>query len=140
MPSSTKTRVVIADFDPKERKRVADVVDSVGRDLGLDLGIDQASDGTTALAMCSDRRPHLLLTEIMLEGLSGLELLRRLRAEQGDKTAVVFLTALSRDSDRYWGLRNGAHAYIAKPYDDGMLRDRVRRILQDPDPPKERLV
>ncbi len=122
-------RVVVAEPDVEQRRRIVDVVQAAARDVGVQVSIAQAGDGTTALAMCGDHRPRLLVAEVLLEGLSGLALLRRIRSEFGGKTAVIFVTDMGRETDRYWGLRNGAHAYLAKPFDEASLRDRVRRVL-----------
>ena len=122
-------RVVVAEPDVEQRRHIVEVVQAAARDVGVQVSIAQAGDGTTALALCGDHRPRLLVAEVLLEGLSGLALMRRLRSEFGGKTAVIFVTDMGRETDRYWGLRNGAHAYLAKPFDEASLRDRVRRVL-----------
>jgi DNA-binding response OmpR family regulator len=126
---SSLARVLIADPDAELRRHIAKLVREVGDTAGLDVAIDQAADGSMALAAIADHRPRLLLTEVLLPGLSGLRLLRRIRADHGKGTAVVFVTTMSRDTDRYWGLRNGAHAYVTKPFDDDQLRQRIRPLL-----------
>lgn len=132
MPASSPTslaRVLIADPDAELRRRVAKVVREVADASGIDVAIDQASDGMMALAAMADHRPRLLISEVLLPALSGLALLRRTRADHGDATAVVLVTTMSRDTDRYWGLRNGAHAYVTKPFEDDHLRQRIRPLL-----------
>lgn len=127
--SSTLPRVLIADPDAEMRRHVAKLVREVADAEELDVAIDQAADGMMALASLADHRPRLLLAEVLLPGLSGLALLRRIRADHGRGTAVVLVTTMSRDTDRYWGLRNGAHAYVTKPFDDDQLRRRIRPLL-----------
>ena len=132
-------RVVVAEPDVEERRHIVEVVQAAAKDVGVEVSVAQAGDGTTALALCGDHRPRLLVAEVMLEGLSGLALMRRVRAEFGGKTAVIFVTEMGRETDRYWGLRNGAHAYMAKPFDEASLRDRVRRVLtKGPDAQRDR--
>ena len=123
--------VVVADADAEARATTIAVLREVGESTSMDLKIHEASTGTSALALCSDHRPRLLISEILLEGLSGLAILRRLRSESASETAVIFVTHLARENDRFWGLRNGALAYLAKPYDTVVLRDRIRRVLTD---------
>jgi DNA-binding response OmpR family regulator len=130
MPAPT-IRVLVADPDADIRRRVSKVVRTVADAADLEVAIDQASDGTTALAALADHRPRLVIAEILLGGISGLSLMRRIRSEHGDATAVVLLTALSSDSDRYWGLRNGAHAYVTKPFDDARFAERIRPLVVD---------
>jgi DNA-binding response OmpR family regulator len=106
------------------------VVQRAATALGREVVVDQAADGTTALALWSDHTPRLVVCEVLLPGLSGLALLRRMKAERTTMPPVVFVTRMARDSDRYWGLRNGAHAYLPKPYDDEQLLGRVRDALE----------
>ncbi len=137
--ASAHDRVLIADLDPEQRERLATVVRAAAAALGREVVIDQAADGTTAMALWSEHSPCLVLCEVLLEGLSGISLLRRMKAERKDVPPVIFVTRLSRESDRYWGLRNGAHAYLAKPYDDEQLRGRVTMVLdQGADAARER--
>lgn len=125
------THVVIAEPDNATREQLVTLVNEVSAALDIEVKIHQATSGTSAFAACSEHKPQLLISEVMLDGLSGLTLLRRLAVESKSKTAVVFVTDFSRDHDRYWGLRNGAVAYLAKPFDDGALRSKIRRVLTD---------
>src|SRR5690606_24334746 len=97
--------------------------------LGREVVVDQAADGTTAMAMWTEHPPRLVVCEVLLDGLSGLALLRRMKADRPSLPPVIFVTGMARESDKYWGLRNGAHAYLAKPYDDDLLSGRVRDAL-----------
>lgn len=131
-PSSTPRgpdRVLVAEPDLEERARLCAVVQRAAAALGREVVLDQAGDGTTAMAMWSEHPPRLVVCEVLLPGISGLALLRRMKAERAAMPPVVFVTRMARDSDRYWGLRNGAHAYLPKPYDDEQLLGRVREAL-----------
>ncbi|MCH9680755.1 MAG: response regulator [Deltaproteobacteria bacterium] len=137
--SSVSCRVLIADSDAAERQRLTTVVEAAAAALDREIVVDQASDGTTAMALWSEHLPGLVVCEVLLDGLSGLALLRRMKSERTALPPVIFVTRLSRESDRYWGLRSGAHAYLAKPYDDEQLRTRVQTILdKGADAPPER--
>ena len=127
--ANASTHVVIAEPDATTGNHLATLVTEVSVSLGIEVKIHLVSTGTSAFAACSDHKPQLLISEVMLEGLSGLTLLRRLAVESKAKTAVVFVTDFSRDHDRYWGLRNGAVAYLAKPFDENALRSKIRRVL-----------
>lgn len=124
-------RVLVADSDVEHRKRLVELVTHVAEQAGLTVNIAEASDGTTALAWCSEHRPALVLSEILLEGLSGLALLRTLRHEKSESTPFVFVTSMDRELDRYWGLRNGAHAYVTKPYQRAALQEWIQRLLTE---------
>ncbi len=131
MPTADTRRVLVADPDPEARARLCRIVEQAAKDASLEVVIDQASDGTTAMASWSERRPDLVVCEVLLPGVSGLALMRRMSAEQGSLPPVVLVTELTRESDRYWGLRNGAHAYVRKPYDDAGLAKRLHKALVD---------
>ncbi|MCB9567258.1 MAG: response regulator [Myxococcales bacterium] len=124
--------VVLADTDPAERRRLATLVDAASQELDVPVLLHEVSDGREALAAIEAHHPLLFLGEVLLPELSGLALLRRLR-EKWEKGAIplfVFVTSMARESDRYWGLRNGANAYIIKPYDDEVVLARIRQVLR----------
>ncbi len=123
--------VVIAEPDPGLRSQLVGIVAEAATKVDAEVTVHETSTGTSALAACSDHKPRLLLGEVLLDGVSGLALLRRLKAESKSPTAVIFVTDLAHEHDRYWGLRNGAVAYFAKPIDTGPLRSRVVRVLRD---------
>ena len=125
----TTRHLVIADPDARERERCEAIVRAIAPELG-EIVVRTAVDGREALALIEQRRPALVLAEVLLEGLSGLALLRRLRRVRGTAAPpFIFVTTLARESDRYWGLRNGAHGYVMKPYEDDLLQARVREVL-----------
>lgn len=123
-------RVLVAEPDADERARLCAVVQRAAAELQREVLLDQASDGTTAMAKWSEHTPRLVVCEVLLPGISGLALLRRMKSERATMPPVVFVTRMARDSDRYWGLRNGAHAYLPKPYDDEQLLGRIREVLE----------
>lgn len=135
---SEPRHVVVADPDPRERARVQELLRVPAEELGLSLEVHAASDGQVALALIEQRKPALVLSEVLLEGLSGLSILRRLRATlpPGKVPPFVFITTMARESDRYWGLRNGAHGYVMKPYEDDLLQSRIRDVLREVQPEK----
>lgn len=124
------TRVLIADPDVAAREHAAGVCMAAAAELGRSLAIDHAADGTSALATWGEHRPRLVIAEVVLEGVSGLSLLRRIEADDRE-ACVVLVTTMSREADRYWGLRQGALAYLGKPYTDAALRQAVRLALAE---------
>jgi CheY-like chemotaxis protein len=134
MPRSNAPRhVVIADPDPRERERAIKTIEALlsAPDNGLgELVLHTASDGREALALIEAHQPALVMCEVLLAGISGLALLRRVRRTRGPTAPnFILITTLARESDRYWGLRNGAHGYVMKPYEDDLLQARIREVL-----------
>jgi DNA-binding response OmpR family regulator len=88
----------------------------------------QAFDGPSALAMAGDAVPDLVILDIMLPGIDGLEVCRRLR--QGSIVPILMLTARAEEIDRVLGLELGADDYLTKPFSMRELKARVRALLR----------
>ena len=91
-----------------------------------------APDGQTALDIAATWRPDLVVLDLMLPGVSGLEVCRRLR-ERRDAAVplpVIMLTALGEESDRVLGLESGADDYVTKPFSPRELTLRVQAVLR----------
>ena len=116
-------RVLVVEDDAT----VAEVVRSYLTHDGFE--VEYASDGPTALAVAARTRPDLVVLDLMLPGLSGLEVCHRLRSSRPD-LAVVMLTALGEESDRLLGLETGADDYLVKPFSPRELVLRVRSVLR----------
>ena len=91
-----------------------------------------ALDGQSALDLAATWRPDLVVLDLMLPGIGGLEVCRRLRAEQDPQAPlpVIMLTALGEESDRVRGLEGGADDYVTKPFSPRELTLRVQAVLR----------
>ena len=93
--------------------------------------ISTASNGADALRLAQQDRPALIVLDLMLPGMSGLEVLEQLRADEaGQDIAVLLLTARREEPDRIKGLSSGADDYLTKPFSPQELVLRVRNILR----------
>src|ERR1700716_1061602 len=90
--------------------------------------VDVAPDGPLALSRARERLPDLVVLDVMLPGMDGLEVCRRLRAE--DQVPVLMLTARDGTADRVIGLDSGADDYLVKPFAYEELLARVRALLR----------
>jgi DNA-binding response OmpR family regulator len=107
----------------------AGVRDVVCRYLARDgLATAQAADGPSALVEVARRAPALVVLDVMLPGLDGLEVCRRIRAL--GEVPVILLTARAEESDRVVGLELGADDYVVKPFSPRELAARVRAVLR----------
>ena len=103
-----------------------------GLELNLSLeGYDvvTASEGESGLRLAEETTPDVVLLDIMLPGMNGLEVLRRLRQRDAD-LPVLILTARGEEADKVLGLQLGADDYISKPFSLGELRARVNASLR----------
>ncbi|MCZ4495817.1 MAG: two component transcriptional regulator, winged helix family [Thermoleophilia bacterium] len=94
---------------------------------GYDVAV--AEDGAECLDVLEAKRPDAIVLDIGMPVLDGLEVCRRLRAA-GDRTPVLMLTARDEVGDRIAGLDAGADDYLAKPFDVGELKARLRALLR----------
>jgi DNA-binding response OmpR family regulator len=94
------------------------------------LGYDvvQAVNGVEALELAREQEPALAILDVMMPGLNGLEVVRKLRAENS-RMPIILLTARIQESDVSAGLDAGADAYLGKPFDAADLRDKVHELL-----------
>jgi two-component system phosphate regulon response regulator PhoB len=93
--------------------------------------VAETADGRTALDLIGSERPHLVLLDWMIPGLSGIEVCRRIRQSALSRDLpVIMLTARSEETDRIRGLEQGADDYITKPFSITELMARVRAVLR----------
>ena len=90
-----------------------------------------AADGDTALKLAREHRPDLLVLDLMLPGVDGLEICRLLRRDQNTASiAIIMLTAKAEEVDRIVGLEIGADDYVVKPFSPRELVARVKAVLR----------
>jgi len=108
----------------------ADVRELIRITLELeDFDLHEAADGQGALRLLASLKPDLVLSDVMMPGIDGLELCRRVKADAGLRhTKVVLLSARGRAEDRAAGVKAGADAYLVKPFGPLELLDTVRRL------------
>ncbi len=92
------------------------------------LRVVTASDGEEALRVAEQQRPDIVVLDIMMPGISGLEVMRRLR--ERSSVPVILLTAKDHDQDKVRGLDMGADDYLVKPFNPEELSARVRAVLR----------
>jgi DNA-binding response OmpR family regulator len=89
-----------------------------------------AQDGQAALRAIAERRPALVVLDLMLPEVDGLTILRRLRDVDGLSVPVIMLTARRQETDRIYGLELGADDYVTKPFSPAELVSRVKAVLR----------
>src|SRR4051812_43129622 len=87
-----------------------------------------AADGAVALSMVEQERPDLVVLDLMLPGLNGLDVTRKIRA--GGALPIIMLTARGEEADRVVGLELGADDYVTKPFSARELVARVKAVLR----------
>ncbi|MBV9940492.1 MAG: response regulator transcription factor [Solirubrobacterales bacterium] len=116
--------VLVVDDEPT----IAEVVSRYLERAGYATKI--ASDGAVAVQAAAASTPDLVVLDAKLPRLDGLEVMRRLRAADGDRPAVIMVSGRAAESDRILGLRLGADDYMAKPFSPAELVARVDAVMR----------
>ena len=122
--TSESARVLVVDDSPSTRMMLRGVLEEHG------LQVVEAQDGAECLEQCEAQPPDLILLDVMMPKLGGLETCRRLRANFGlDQLPVIMVTTRATEEECVDGLGAGANDYIYKPFDRSTLLARVRTQL-----------
>jgi DNA-binding response OmpR family regulator len=119
---AAEARVLVVDDEPIVREVLSRYLSREG------FEVETAADGQAALDVFEATRPELIVLDLMLPRMDGLEVFRRIRARNG--AAVIMLTARGEETDRVVGLELGADDYIAKPFSPREVVARVRAVLR----------
>src|SRR6185312_16382632 len=119
-------RVLVVDDDETVRDVVRRYLEVAG------FTVDVAGDGAAGLALFAERDPDLVVLDVMMPGINGLEVCRRLR--QVSHVPIVMLTALGEEENRIAGLQLGADDYVTKPFSPRELALRVSSVLRRTSP------
>ena len=121
---ATRGSILVVDDEPTIAEVVARYLGRAGYETST------AADGPSAVAAATTRRPDLVVLDIRLPGIDGLEVMRRLHEDAAERVPVILLTAKGEESDRLIGLRRGADDYVVKPFSPAELVARVDAVLR----------
>jgi two-component system OmpR family response regulator len=121
--SAPEARLLVVDDEPNIRELLSASLRYAGFEVAT------ASDGQQALALAASFRPDLLVLDVMMPGLDGFGVVRRLR-ESGRHTPVLFLTARDAPEDKISGLTLGGDDYVTKPFSLDEVVARIRAVLR----------
>jgi DNA-binding response OmpR family regulator len=120
--TTTKPRIVVADDEAHIRDVVRGYLEAEGFEVVL------AADGNEALRVAAEGRPDLVVLDVTMPGLDGIEVLRRLRTVSD--VYVIMLTARAEEVDKLVGLGVGADDYVTKPFSPRELVARIKAVLR----------
>ena len=120
--------VLIVDDEPNVRSLVRDVLELNG------YLVHEASNGNEALAAVATNTPDYVVLDVMMPGLSGIDVLTNLRRQPGHETLPVLLLSAADDDRSTWaGWQAGASCYLTKPFDPDMLTAWLSRLSDSPE-------
>jgi DNA-binding response OmpR family regulator len=117
------TRVLVADDDPDIRELVEFKLSQAG------YAVQAVPDGLAAWEAFEAEAPAIVVLDVMMPGLSGFDVLRKIRESDHPRVPVLMLSAKSRDSDVDTGFASGADDYVIKPFSPRELLHRVNTML-----------
>lgn len=117
--------VMIVDDSPTEVHVMKSALEKHGFDTV------SAADGSECLTLAKERQPDLILMDIVMPGVNGFQATRKLhRDPDTSKIPVVMVSTKSEETDRIWGMRQGAVDYLVKPVSEQELVNKAREILE----------
>lgn len=116
--------ILIVDDSPTETHILKGIVESGG------YKVITAADGETGIAVAKESRPDLVLMDVVMPGLNGFQATRQLsKLPETQDIPVIVVTTKDQETDRAWGLRQGAREYVVKPVAAEELLGKIRAVL-----------
>jgi twitching motility two-component system response regulator PilH len=117
--------VLVVEDSVTQREMIKDLLKGSG------LNVTVASDGVEALEQVQGAAPDLVVLDIVMPRMNGYEVCRRLKSDpKTQNVPVVMCSSKGEEFDRYWGMKQGADAYIAKPFQPTELVGTVKQLLR----------
>ncbi len=117
--------VLVVEDSVTQREMITDLLKGSG------LSVTVATDGVEALEHIDGQRPDLVVLDIVMPRMNGYEVCRRLKSDpKTQDVPVVMCSSKGEEFDRYWGMKQGADAYIAKPFQPTELVGTVKQLLR----------
>ena len=119
-------RILIVDDSPSQLMGIQRIVEKLGHQTLT------AEDGAAGVEVAKAELPDLILMDVVMPNLNGFQATRTLSRESTTRDIpVVLVTTKDQDTDRMWGMRQGARAYLTKPFSESDLSDVIGRLLGD---------
>ena len=123
-------RILIVDDSPTQLMGIQRIVEKLGHQALV------AEDGAAGVAVAKAELPDLILMDVVMPNLNGFQATRQLSREGSTRDIpVILVTTKDQDTDRMWGLRQGAKAYLTKPFSEDELAEVIERIFNTSDAP-----
>ncbi|MCL2931902.1 MAG: response regulator [Trichodesmium sp. MAG_R03] len=119
------SKVLVVEDSVTQREMISQLLKSSG------LAVTVANDGVEALGQLKNTKPDIVVLDIVMPRMNGYEVCRRIKSDPKTKDIpVVMCSSKGEEFDRYWGLKQGADAYIAKPFQPTELVGTVKQLLR----------
>ena len=118
------THILIVDDSPTEVHVLTSMLEGAG------YTVHSANNGEAGIEMAKEMKPDLILMDVVMPGMNGFQATRQLtRAEETSDIPVIIVTTKDQETDRVWGMRQGAKDYVTKPVDEGQLMGKINSLI-----------
>ena len=119
------SKILVVEDSPTYLRKIADFLQ------GLGYEVITAIDGEEALEKAVQENPSLIVLDVILPKKNGFQVCRQLKTSPATQNIkILMMTSKSQDSDRFWGIKQGADDYMTKPYEDEELLSNIDTLLQ----------
>ena len=123
-------RILIVDDSPSQLLGIQRIVEKLGHQILT------ATDGAAGVEIAKAELPDLVLMDVVMPNLNGFQATRTLARDEATRhIPVILVTTKDQDTDRMWGMRQGAKAYITKPFSEDELSEVLERVFSHQEPP-----
>jgi twitching motility two-component system response regulator PilH len=122
-------RILIVDDSPSQLMGIRRIVEKLGHEALT------AEDGAEGVDKARNEIPDLILMDVVMPNLNGFQATRAITRDAATRhIPVVMVTTKDQETDRVWGMRQGAKAYLSKPFSENELSDVITKFLSEPQP------
>ncbi len=123
-------RILIVDDSPSQLLGIQRIIEKLGHESLT------AEDGASGVEVAKRELPDMVLMDVVMPNLNGFQATRQLSRDANTRhIPVILVTTKDQDTDRMWGLRQGAKAYLTKPFSEDELAELIERIFNTVEPP-----
>ena len=116
--------ILIVDDSPTDQKELSTILEKNGH------SVMSANDGESGVAMANSQSPDLILMDVVMPGLNGFQATRQIsKASNTSHIPIILVSSKDQETDRQWGLRQGAKSYMVKPVKDKELLQEIDALL-----------
>jgi twitching motility two-component system response regulator PilH len=117
-------QILIVDDSPTEIHVLSTILEKLGHTVST------AENGEDGVSKAKDEKPDLILMDVVMPGMNGFQATRQLTKDADTaEIPIIIVTTKDQETDRVWGLRQGAKDYLTKPVDEAMLVEKVNTLI-----------
>ncbi|QDZ39529.1 response regulator [Euhalothece natronophila Z-M001] len=121
------TTVLVVEDSATQRQMISDLL----KESGLNASVVSVADGVEALEQIKNKCPDIVVLDIVMPRMNGYEVCREIKTDpKTENLPVIMCSSKGEEFDKYWGMKQGADAYIAKPFEPSELIGTIKQLLR----------